>query len=91
MAASPGLTRRAATISWVAQVLAAAILGQTLFFKFSAAPESVHIFTELGAEIVVDGEGDGGLLFALALTTFAAGALVAWLRRAQLSFIGARA
>lgn len=36
--------------SWVAQVVVAAILGQTLFFKFTAAPESVWIFTTLGLE-----------------------------------------
>jgi uncharacterized membrane protein YphA (DoxX/SURF4 family) len=42
---------RAATVtSWVAQVVAAAILGQTLFFKFSGATESRYIFTALGAE-----------------------------------------
>ena len=33
-----------------AQLVAAAILFQTLFFKFSAAPESVYIFTTLGIE-----------------------------------------
>ena len=38
------------TTSWIGQVLAAVILGQTLFFKFSAAPESVAIFSTLGAE-----------------------------------------
>ncbi|TAH18770.1 MAG: DoxX family protein [Cytophagales bacterium] len=37
-------------ISWVAQVIAAAILAQTLFFKFTAAPESVYIFSTLGIE-----------------------------------------
>ena len=31
-------------LSWVAQIAAAAILLQTLFFKFTAAPESVYIF-----------------------------------------------
>jgi hypothetical protein len=30
--------------------MAAVILGQTLFFKFSAAPESVYIFTTVGME-----------------------------------------
>jgi putative oxidoreductase len=33
-----------------ARVLAALILGQTLFFKFSASPESVYIFETLGVE-----------------------------------------
>lgn len=37
-------------ISWTAQVVAAIILAQTLFFKFTAAPESVAIFTKLGVE-----------------------------------------
>lgn len=36
--------------SWVCQLIAAAILGQTLFFKFTAAPESVYIFSTLGVE-----------------------------------------
>jgi hypothetical protein len=35
---------------WVAQLAAAAILGQTLVFKFGAAPESVWIFETLGVE-----------------------------------------
>ncbi len=38
------------TMSWIAQILAAVIMGQTLFFKFAAAPEPVHIFTTLGVE-----------------------------------------
>lgn len=37
-------------LSLVARLLAAAILGQTLFFKFSGAEEAVHIFTTLGVE-----------------------------------------
>lgn len=114
--------------SWALQVVAAIILGQTLFFKFSGAEEPVYIFTKLGAEpwgrlgtgalelvavalllaprtavigaflslglmagaiashlgplgIVV--KDDGGLLFGLGLTTFAASAGVLWLRRKQ--------
>ena len=35
-------------LSWVCRVAAAIILLQTLFFKFTAAPESVYIFTKLG-------------------------------------------
>lgn len=139
MAASTQLGGGAKTVSWIAQIVAAVILGQTLFFKFTGAPESVHIFetlgaepwgrigsgvfeliavllllrprtaalggvlamgvmagaigshlTKLGIEIVVNGESDGGLLFILACVTFVAGALVAWLRRAQLPIVGAR-
>jgi putative oxidoreductase len=37
--------------SWACRVVAAVILLQTLFFKFTAAPESVYIFTKLGAFI----------------------------------------
>ena len=48
--ALPKMSWRAAITSWALQVLSAAILGQTLFFKFTAAPESVYIFTTLGVE-----------------------------------------
>jgi uncharacterized membrane protein YphA (DoxX/SURF4 family) len=35
---------------WICRVVAAIILLQTLFFKFSAAPESVYIFSTVGME-----------------------------------------
>ena len=115
--------------SLVPQLVAAAILAQTLFFKFSGAAESRFIFETLGMEpwgrigsgaaelvavvlLVVPGyavfgallalgvisgaiashlfflgievQGDGGLLFSLALVVFACSALVLWLRRAEL-------
>ena len=35
---------------WVLRILAAVILLQTLFFKFSGAEESVYIFSTLGME-----------------------------------------
>ncbi len=41
---------RGRTVSWVLQLIAAAILFQTLFFKFTGAEESVYIFTRLGME-----------------------------------------
>jgi hypothetical protein len=44
------LQRRETVISWICQVIVAVILGQTLFFKFTGAPESVYIFETLGAE-----------------------------------------
>src|SRR4029453_6823492 len=44
------LTKAAAITSWVAQITAAVILGQTLFFKFTGAPESKYIFSTLGIE-----------------------------------------
>jgi len=37
-------------VSWICRLSAAAILLQTLFFKFTAAPESVYIFTKVHAE-----------------------------------------
>ena len=37
-------------ISWLLRITAAGILLQTLFFKFTAAPESVELFTKLGVE-----------------------------------------
>ena len=37
-------------ISWGLRLMVAGILFQTLFFKFTAAPESVYIFKTLGLE-----------------------------------------
>ena len=37
-------------IAWICRIAAAVILLQTLFFKFTAAPESVYIFTRVGLE-----------------------------------------
>ena len=36
-------------VGWICRIAAAIILLQTLFFKFTAEPESVYIFTKLGA------------------------------------------
>lgn len=44
------LSKTALRLSWACQILAAIILGQTLYFKFTGAPESVYIFSTLGAE-----------------------------------------
>lgn len=133
------LSKSSSALAWLCQIVAAFILGQTLFFKFTAAPESVYIFSELGAEpwgrigsgvvelvcvllllsprtaalggllamgtmcgalgahavrlgveITVNGESDGGLLFALAIVALLASALVVFLRRASLPLIGPR-
>jgi len=43
-------SRNALRLSWVAQIIAAAILGQSLFFKFTGAPEAIYIFERLGVE-----------------------------------------
>lgn len=44
------MTATVKILSWVMRITAALILVQTLFFKFTGAPESVYIFTKVGAE-----------------------------------------
>jgi len=128
-------SRARTVVSWIARLVAAGILLQTLYFKFTAAPESVYIFGALGVEpwgriatgiaelaaaalllipataawgallaagiaagaiashvavlgiTIPDehGQGDGGLLFALALTVLAAALVALWLHRGQLT------
>jgi putative oxidoreductase len=127
------LSKSQTVLSWILQLTVAGILLQTLFFKFTAAEESVYIFGTLGAEpwgriasgvveliasvlllvpatapigalltmgvmvgaiashllvLGIEVEGDGGLLFGLALTAFAASALVLAIRRAALPLVG---
>lgn len=42
--------KRSIIFPWILRLLAAIILLQTLFFKFTAAEESVFIFTQMGIE-----------------------------------------
>ncbi|MGB0175678.1 MAG: DoxX family protein [Owenweeksia sp.] len=44
------MTSTTRIISWIVRLAAAAILLQTLYFKFTAQPESVYIFTTVGME-----------------------------------------
>ncbi len=44
------LTKPLLITSWILQVIVAFILGQTLFFKLTGAPETVALFEVLGAE-----------------------------------------
>jgi hypothetical protein len=44
------LTPAESVLSWTLQLIVAGILLQTLFFKFTAAEESVYIFSTLGIE-----------------------------------------
>lgn len=133
------LSKTQVIVSWVLQLAAAGILLQTLFFKFTAAEESVYIFTTVGrfvgigamepwgrlgsgvVELIasllllvprtapigaliamgvlagaivshltilgIEVNGDGGLLFALAIIAFSASAVVLVLRRSQLPFL----
>jgi DoxX-like family len=43
-------TKNIAAVSWALRGVVAAVLLQTLFFKFTGARESVYIFSTLGAE-----------------------------------------
>jgi hypothetical protein len=128
------LSRGAVITSWIGQLTAAIILGQTLFFKFTGAPEARYIFTTLGVEpwgryatgtlelitvillltprtaalgavlamglmggaimshltrLGIEVQGDGGLLFGLAITTLLAATIVAIIRRGQIPIFGA--
>jgi hypothetical protein len=44
------LSTRLFIVSWICRIVAAVILVQTLFFKFTGAEESVYIFSRLGLE-----------------------------------------
>ena len=44
------LTKGLSITSWILQLIAAVILFQTLFFKFSGAKESIYIFSTVGME-----------------------------------------
>jgi hypothetical protein len=44
------MTKPFLILSWALRLLVAGILLQTLYFKFTAAPESVYIFSSLGLE-----------------------------------------
>lgn len=44
------LSRGQAIASWVCRLVAAAIMIETLFFKFTGAPESVYIFSKMNLE-----------------------------------------
>jgi hypothetical protein len=50
VAPKDALTSRQRAVSWVCQLVAAGIMIETLFFKFTAAPESVYIFRRMGTE-----------------------------------------
>lgn len=120
--------------SWIFQIIAAIILIQTLYFKFTGAPESVYIFSKIGMEpfgrigsgvveliasilllfvprlfwlgaliglgtiagaiffhlttLGIEVQGDGGLLFILALITFISCLIVLVIRRKDIPVLG---
>ena len=129
------LSKSQKIVSWIARLAAAVILLQTLFFKFTGAPESIYIFQKLGAEpwgrlgtgslelvtsilllipataalggllavgvmagaimshltiLGIEVQGDGGLLFTLALVVFVCGLVVLWIHRRELPVVGSR-
>jgi len=47
---APRLSKSMTIVSWILQLLIAFILGQTLFFKFTGAPETIALFEIVGAE-----------------------------------------
>jgi hypothetical protein len=120
------LTRRQHVITWICSLVAAGIMIETLFFKFTGAAESKYIFSKMGTEpwmrwvqgswellasigllwpglrwaggILTVGamaaailshmtwlgfsvQGDHGLLFGMALVTFASGFIVMMIHR----------
>ncbi|HEX9895827.1 MAG TPA: DoxX family protein [Gemmatimonadales bacterium] len=122
-------------MSWICQLVAAGILSQTLYFKFTGAPESRYIFSTLGIEpwgrigtgvlevvavvllllprtaalgallaaglmggaivahltmLGIEVQGDGGLLFGLALAVLLVSLAVLALRYRELPIIGPR-
>src|SRR5262245_62168365 len=56
----PQLSKVPSAISWLFQLTVAGILLQTLFFKFTAAAESVYIFTAVGRFAGIGGIGPWG-------------------------------
>lgn len=68
-------------LSWICRIVAAVILLQTLYFKFTGAEESVYIFTKVGLEPWGRYASGVAELFAAVLLLFprttAVGALIA--------------
>ncbi len=119
-------------ISWTVRLIAAIILLQTLYFKFTGAEESIYIFTKVGMEpwgrigsgigeliasvlllvpstvwlgalmslgvmsgaiffhltkLGIEVQGDGGLLFYLALIVTGCSLIALYLHRKQIPFL----
>ena len=67
---SDTLTRNQRIVSWICCLIAAAIMIETLFFKFTGAAESVYIFKRMGTEPWWRwGQGIWELLAAICLLT----------------------
>ena len=69
-AAEEDLTSKQRLASWLCSLIASGIMLETLFFKFTAAPESVYIFTKMGTEPWMRwGQGIWELLASVCLLT----------------------
>lgn len=70
------------TVSWILRTFAAVILAQTLYFKFSAHPDSVEIFTllnmEPGGRILIGVLELVAVILLLVPPTVVYGAILAW-------------
>src|SRR5689334_15797574 len=44
------LPRTQRVITWICALVAGGIMVETLFFKFTGAPESIYIFSKMGTE-----------------------------------------
>jgi uncharacterized membrane protein YphA (DoxX/SURF4 family) len=80
--ACPGWGRACQVIPWAAQIIVAVILAQTLFFKFTYAPETQVIFASRGGRPAATAVGTVELICAILLLiprTAALGALLALL------------
>ena len=75
------LTKNQTRLAWVLRLIAAIIMLQTLYFKFTGAEESVYIFSTLGIEPYGRiGSGIGELIASVLIlipSTIAIGALLA--------------
>jgi uncharacterized membrane protein YphA (DoxX/SURF4 family) len=75
------LTKNQTRLAWALRLIAAIIMLQTLFFKFTGAEESVYIFSTLGIEPYGRiGSGIGELIASILIlipSTTAIGALMA--------------
>ena len=120
---------------WILRLITVGILGQSLFFKFAAAPESIYIFDKVGlgaagrigsgiVELIaaillltprfawlgallalgvitgaiashltvlgIEVQGDGGLLFGLAVVVFVCSLVILYFHRREIPVVGER-
>jgi len=124
--------KKLSILDWILRIIPAGIFLQTLYFKFSADPMSIHIFETLGlgstgrigsgvveliasililiprttgigaliglgtitgaifghlTKLGIEVQGDGGLLFGLAVITFICCAILVWKNRMEIPIV----